>query len=321
MNNEMKSILSSEKTSFNAIFKEVYELNDDGTTTPLKPEDQLDSIYKSYATASRKKLVNLFKAMGIDITLLKEDSSHYSVPPVIAEVLKVYLIDKGGRETFVSKINQEKFDEITVSEKFDFIKKVITALRKRFENHKSKDLIYKEIDIVEKNYKEELNFEQKVECFESVILGRLKNEVKKISNVSGLNGIVQINSDYNKWEEPQKAEIELLKDKCINPDMENKHYQESDYSNLNRDDIIVLLKQLTTMTEEVMNSWEQLVDIFDDMRNDEFCEENDNITTSEELLKSALEELNSTSNIKDKSDRKNFKDINEELKDFKTVKR
>lgn len=111
--------------NLNTILRDIYDERNKGLNIR---KDIYESNYENFKKDNIKKLKKISYAMGIDISNYKINKN-YEIPEIVGDVFKVYLTENSGKNTFISKIINKKFEDISYEEKKKFIRKVTKKLQ------------------------------------------------------------------------------------------------------------------------------------------------------------------------------------------------
>ncbi len=277
--------IDDRKIALNEIFMELYAEREKVAINEIKTAD---SQYKNFVNDNTKKLKEIFKAIDCDIEKFKNDKDRYEIPIVVAEVFKIYLSEESGKGSYLSKLKSKKFFDITFEEKSEFIKKVVKQLKEKYKDDENSKKVFKELDDLEKRWMGEAKYSDivKDEVLETEAIVNMIMEacMFKIGSISELDGLVTVdNGKYTEYSEEKLLEI-----------MNSDDVAELPYRvKLNQEDRLELLKYLRVFIINNIKEWKKIVDIASELREDnvsEFAINKSRLVSSEELLKSAIEQ-------------------------------
>lgn len=276
----MNESITEKTVSLNEIFMEVYEKKSD-----VKDVKTADSLYKSFVKDNTKKLKEIFKAIGCDIEEFKNDKDRYDLPIVVAEIFKLYITENSGKGSYISKLKNKKFTDITIDEKVDFIDKIKDKIKERYKNDINETDIYRELEDLYEQWKAEAIYSEDVKKeilnTELYINSILEAAMIQVGSISGLDGLITISNDaignideYNRVEQFNSNKI---------------HYSQK----LSHKDRLELLKYLKHFVINNIKEWKNIVDIACELREDNISESalgNEEILSSKELLQLSIQE-------------------------------
>lgn len=297
--------------ALNGIFMDMYSQKNN---INIKNIDTADSDFKNFAKDNTKKVKAIFKAIEFDIDQFKDERDRYKIPFVIAEVIKVYLNEKSGKGTFISKLKSEKFDDISYAEKLEFIDTIEDTLATKCADCLKTENGYNELELLVMKWKSRAEFndevKEKIEITKKNISSLIKYQMEKVSSIDKFDGVISVEK----------------------PLTENELKAIFNYSKINRTDIpyrlmltyedrIELLDYLNIIIEDSINQWRRIVDIACEIREID-VEESGELSSirmnSKQLLDRSISEFAKETNMKMKPhDIQNNDDIEEILKDIR----
>lgn len=281
----MRENISEKTVALNEILMELYAQRENIEINKIETKF---SPYKDFAKDTTKKLKDILKALKCDIEQFKNDKNRYDIPVVVAEILKIYLSEDSGKGSYISKIKRNKFFEITLEEKINFINKVVEKLRDKYKEDSNKEKVFKEIDDLEKSWIGEAEYSEEVKDevieTESIINMIMEACMFKVGSISELDGLVTVDSgksvDY--------SDEEILE--ILNSDnMTKLPYRMT----LKYDDRLELLKYFKVFLINNIKEWKKIVDIASELRQsniDDVAINKSELILSDKLLESAIKE-------------------------------
>ena len=211
------------------------------------------------------KLKKFFKdAFDIDLELFREDN-RYKIPAVISACIEEYVIqttekNQNNTNTYVYKLSHLLLDEITDSERMNFIDNVSNNIEEIFSDVIQNEIqCTKELDCVKcpksptcdkkgtvsrnlfylkgefrNRIKKEIDIKEQIKRDQKECQDRISDLFSKLSNIEKLNTVLSCNTNYKKQTQPL-ASIESV----INKDIENLNFPEYD---LTAEDALVFSK-------------------------------------------------------------------------------
>lgn len=275
----MKGTISGKTVSLNEILMELYVEKEGGDKSTA------DSPYKNFVKDNTKKLKDIFKAMGCDIEQFKNEKDRYDLPIVVAEVFKVYISEESSKGSYISKLKNKKFLDITIEEKVDFINKIIDKIKEKYKDDNNKTQVYKELEDLQNTWIAEANYSEDVkkEILETEIYTNLiiESAMIQVGSISELDGLITVDNNMVN---------NLDKDNRINDyDKDNVDYR----LKLSQKDRLELLKYLRCFIINNIKEWKNIVDIACELREDNMIESalgNEGVLSSKELLELSIQE-------------------------------
>lgn len=298
--------------ALNEIFMDMYSQKNN---ISKKNIDTADSDFKNFAKDNTKKLKAIFKAIEFDIEQFKNDRDRYKIPCVIAEVIKIYLNEKSGKGTFISKLKSEKFDDISYEEKLEFIDTIEDTLATKYSDCLKTENGYNELELLVMKWKARAEFnnyvKEKIVRTQKNISSLIKDQMEQISSIDKFDGVISVEK----------------------PLTENELKAIFNYNKINREDIpyrlmltyedrTELLEYLNVVIENSIKQWRRIVDIACEIREIDVEEVGtfSNIQmNSKQLLNNAISEFRNETDIERKKYDigKNCDDIEMILKDIR----
>lgn len=247
-----------ECVNLNTILREIY---DERNKELDISKDLYESNYENFKKDNIRKLKKISSAMGIDISNYKINKN-YEIPELVGDIFKIYLTENSGKNTFISKIINEKFEDISYEEKKEFISKVAKRLQETGKYDKEALIefeLYKILEI-ENNVLLKKSIDNMIKNSSNLI----EKRCRKFLDFNEKNGLLIVNDKIHEIVRDVDKEIK---------DMKNSN--DSIYIDiLNYDDKQILLNYLYKMIEDTINNWERLIEIANEERH---IEEDNNI--------------------------------------------
>lgn len=137
----MENNINEKKIPLNEILKEIY-LKKNISVNKL---NTADSKYKDFVKDNTRKLKDTFKALKCDIDQFKNKKDRYELPIVVAEIFRIYLEEESGKGSYISKLKNKKFLDITLEEKIDFINKVTKRIQEAYKGEVNEEKVKIEV--------------------------------------------------------------------------------------------------------------------------------------------------------------------------------
>lgn len=281
----MRENISERTVALNEILMELYAERE---KIDIKEIETTVSPYKDFAKDTTNKLKDIFKALKCDIEQFKNDNGWYDLPIVVAEIFRVYLTEDSRKGSYISKLKNKKFLEISFNEKINFINKVVEQLREKYKDNSNNEKILKEINDLEKSWLGEVQYSEAVKNevieTESIVNMIMEACMFKVGSISELDGLVTV--DSGKGTECSEEEIlEIINSE----DMPKLPYR----ATLKYEDRLELLKYFKVFLINNIKEWKKIVDIASELRQRNVEDDAINksgLISSDELLKSAINE-------------------------------
>lgn len=295
-------MINEKNITLRQVLKEVYYSKKDNVNADDFDKDNY------FATDQTKKLKSIFKSLNINIEKFKDIDSNnmngnenYNIPIVVAEVFKQYLLEDSSKKSFISKIKNKKFLDITFSEKEKFIKKVIDGLKERCKDFDNTEKAYEELEKISDKWVEEAKFNETIK--EKVIKTKFWTNLIieagfiHIGGISDLDGLVLVNDNIFEKDINDQVSNDKLFDEMKQIDDSKIKYR----VDLTPSDRFELINYFLIMIKDTLISWKNIADIACEIRNENVLESN--IISSEKLIQSAITEyknrLKKKSEVKD----------------------
>lgn len=232
--------------NLNTILRDIYDERNKGLNIR---KDIYESNYENFKKDNIKKLKKISYAMGIDISNYKINKN-YEIPEIVGDVFKVYLTENSGKNTFISKIINKKFEDISYEEKKKFIRKVTKKLQETGKYDEKNLIEFESCKIIE--IENSVILKNSIDNIIKNSSNLIEERCRKFLEFNEKNGLLIVNDkiheifsyDFNK-------EIVDMKNS------DNMLYIDI----LNYDEKQILLNHLYKMIEDTINNWERLIRI------------------------------------------------------------
>lgn len=273
----------TEKVSLNEVIREVYVKK---VGRELFKDEMQDKPYKNYSDECTKKLRDICKVLNSDLEEFKNDKGTFDLPISVAEIFKVYLLEKSGKGSFISKLRNGKLSDITFEEKRDFIEKIKINLKRKYKDDKLKKDIDIEVEEISRELLHEARYSEKVkdiiattQFFSNILI---EASIVKLSGINELEGFVSVINPNKLHLNNSKIEEELKKVRDTKVDISKK---------LTIEDKIELMEYLEVFLKEKIKDWIEIVNIAGEIREqdvEDYKFEKRNIMKSRELINLAI---------------------------------
>ena len=281
----MGESISKKTVALNEIFMELYAKKEN---ISIKDIQTGDTPYKNFVKDNTKKLKETFNAIKCDIEQFKNGKDRYDLPIVVAEIFKIYLTEESGKGSYISKLKNRRFLDITIEEKVDFINKVTDRLREIYKGDIDEQKVHRELEDLHRRWLGEANYSEEVKAkiLDTELCTNLliESAMIHVGSISELDGLITVNN------EKLYADIEEdMFEKINEVDNVKTSYSEK----LTHDDRLELLTYLKYFIIKNIKEWRKIVDIAWELREDNITEsalENEEILASKDLVKLAIQE-------------------------------
>ncbi len=228
-----------------------------------------DEPYKTYERDTARKLNQIFPMLAE----YKNAENRYEIPEVIAEVLQLFLSQKSGVGSYISKLKNADIKKITYEETTAQLEMIIDRLRIKFGENEQLEYVEKEwveyIDYLRqiREIKEYLHtfFEEQFELYIAYIIG--------IDSFQDITSII---------EKPERNYANLSRDYRDEPDPDNPYFYEED---LGRQERIELFKTLKRYISDCFEKWKEFCIQYYQMTDEDYLEIDRNTLKQKEIIK------------------------------------
>lgn len=274
-----------ERISLNQVIKDTYI---EKIGRELFKGEMQDTKYKNYAKDSRGKLNEICLALNCDLEDFKNDNGTFDLPIVVAEIFKVYLLEKSSKGSFISKLRGRKLSDITFEEKIYFINKVKVNLKEKYNSDEMNKEIDSEVEEIFSVLLDKAKYGEKVEeiiettqLFTNLLI---EASIVKLSGINKLDGFVSVINpkriDFNNID--MDEEVKKIRDTKVKINQK-----------LTIEDKIELMQYLEVFLKEKIEEWWEIVNIAGEIREadvEEYKFENRNMMKSKEIVNLAISE-------------------------------
>lgn len=300
--NEIVTSLENKERSLNDIIADAYCEKYSIKRSELNTS--LDSRYKNYRDEQKLKISLISKNLDRDIKEFQTNLKRYTIPFNVAEVIYQYIVEDSTKDSFISKIKNNKLDQVSNEEKLEFVNKVFDRVFKSCENNEDRDYC----EILRKEYIEIIDIlkkaENKKEKLINISTKSINDNIKKLYNIKETDGFVKFGTEVD--------EKKILSSKYENT--------------ISIKDAETLVDSYALMIEVLNNRWIKIVDEYIKQKREYVM-----LTTFEDaeklidfelcMLKYALDIMYKTKDeIKNEIPKENLKEIEEFLGKYRDVK-
>lgn len=287
----MKNIMDQEIVTLRELLTELYK--EKTKDENIEKKDSYIYFIRDYT----KKLKEIFSAMRIDIEQYRtrgrsdvKNNDSYDIPRVVAEVFKAYLNEESSKGSFISKLKNRNFFDITLKEKEEFIEKIVNRLKENYKNNPNKEKVYSEIENIRKRWISEAEYNEEIRS-EIIKTKRFTNLMieagfMNVGGISELDGLVGVNDRI----------FDRLEYNNIDLSEKMKHFDDSKIRyrmDLAPNDRLELIKYFRHMMKDTLRNWKDIVDIACEIRDGDITESNNEHMSSEELVKVSINDYKS----------------------------
>ena len=272
-----------EQVSLNEIIRETYVKK---VGRELFKDEMQDKPYQNYSNECTKKLRDICKVLDCDLEEFKNDKGRFEIPIAVAEIFKVYLLDKSGKGSFISKLRNGKLSDITFEEKRDFIEKIKINLKDKYKNDELKKEIDIEVEEISRALLHEAKYSEKVkdiiattQFFSNILI---EASIVKLSGINELEGFVSVINPNKSYFNNSGVEEELKKVRETKVNISKK---------LTIQDKIELMEYLEVFLKEKIKDWIEIVNIAGEIREqdvEDYKFEKRDMMKSRELINLAI---------------------------------
>ena len=274
-----------EKISLNQVIKDTYV---EKIGRELFKGEMQDTKYKNYFKDSREKLNKICLALNCDLEDFKNDHGTFDLPILVAEIFKVYLLEKSSKGSFISKLRSGKLSDVTFEEKVDFINKVKVNLKEKYNSDEMNKEIDSEVEEIFSVLLDKAKYGEKVEeiiettqLFTNLLI---EASIVKLSGINKLDGFVSVINpkriDFNNID--MDEEVKKIRDTKLKINQK-----------LTIEDKIELMQYLEVFLKEKIEEWWEIVNIAGEIREadiEDYKFENRNMMKSKEIVNLAISE-------------------------------
>lgn len=278
-----------DKVSLNKIVIEVYE---NKLGRKLLKGEAYDKPYNNFNKQCITKLNEISKSLNCDFEEFRNDNNNFELPVVVAAIFKAYLLEYSGNGSFISKLRNRRFLDITLEEKRDFIDRIKVNLKEEYKDDELKEDVYIEIEDICRTLLKEAKYNERVkdivtttQFFSSLLI---EASLIKLSGIDAKEGILGVeNPDKHQYYDIEE-EMKKISNLKITADRK-----------LNIPDKLVMMEYLEVFLKEKINDWIQIVNIAGEIREqdvEDYIFENRDMLESKKLLENAIKEFENKKN-------------------------
>lgn len=243
---EMMIPLEIKERSLNDIIADVYCEDKNKKRSDLNTS--LDNKYKNYNKEQTTKISSIAKNLDRNINDFKTEMDRYKIPFNVSEIIAQYMLENSENGSFISKIRNNKLNQVTNKEKLEFINRPFDRVFKSCRDDEDKD--YNET--LRREYIEMIDVlsiaDKKHKKLIEISNNTINKNIKTIYNIKETDGFV-------------KFGIEDGDKKIIRSKYENS---------ISLKDAEMLTDAYSLMIEALNNKWEKIVDEYINQKNNYF---------------------------------------------------
>lgn len=234
--NELEINLDKEERTLNDIIADAYCEKNNMQRKEL--DTSTDNKYKNYRDEQKLKISIIAKNLGRDIKEFQTKPNRYNIPFNVAEVIYQYIIEDSTKGSFLSKIKNNKLNQVTNEEKLEFVNKAFDRVLKSCKDSEDREYC----EILRKEYIEMIDVlkkaEEKKEKLINISNQSINDNIKIIYNIKETDGFVKFGTER-----------------------EDKKILSSKYENsISMKDAETLVDTYSLMIEALNKKWNQIVD-------------------------------------------------------------
>ena len=234
--NERVTPLETKERSLNDIIADAYCERYDIERSELNTS--LDSSYKNYRDEQKLKISLIAKNLDRDIKEFQTNSNRYTIPFNVAEVIHQYIVEDSTKGSFVSKIKNNKLNQVKNEEKLEFVHKAFDRVLESCRDSEDREYC----EILRKEYVEMIDVLQKAnekkEKLIEISNKSINKNIKTIYNIKETDGFVKFGTE--------NGEKKILSSKYEN--------------SLTTRDAEILVDAYSLMIEALNDKWSKIVD-------------------------------------------------------------
>lgn len=234
--NEMITPLETKERSLNDIIADAYCERYNIQRSELNTS--LDTSYKNYRDEQKSKIELIAKNLDRDIKEFQTNSNRYTIPFNVAEVIYQYIVEDSTKGSFISKIKNNKLNQIKNEEKLEFVHKAFDRVLKSCRDSEDREYC----EILRKEYVEMIDVLQKAnekkEKLIEISNESINDNIKIIYNIKETDGFVKFGTE--------REEKKILSSKYEN--------------SISMKDAETLVDTYSLMIEALNKKWNQIVD-------------------------------------------------------------
>lgn len=282
----------------------------------------------NFKTDTTKKLKKITKGLGIKIENYKSEND-YKIPKLVAEIFKLYLLEKSSKKSFISKISNNDIDSISKEEKIAFLNKIVDKLKEKVITDEEKD----ECEEIRGKFLEDIEYNdlitKKINDIKINSYKLLDESCKRFARTEEKDGLIRV--DDNIYQEAMEYNKVYSKENL---------YDEEVIKTISIDifeieDRLEFLEYLNELVREMIKKWNSIIHIANEIKtvsiddrieyngNDYFINEDRMIISGKILLEESIKEYNHICERKYKVEEKSKKynyDIKKILDEIKNKK-